>query len=213
METDDKVEVVKEWLGKYQINDSYRPIAKALVAKYREISYIPVEKILFIDNTESLGKNKNKLKLAQISVIPVKWNEIIHQLTGRRFWYVMEFFKRNTQNLSKEQIVATIYHELRHIGHDGNIIAHDIEDWSNMVTAFGPRWNAPEANIPNLLDDEVDWDRIVARQLPGLDPDKDCSTTEKFGNTAVTIAAADWNVTTTIKELEQAAEEARRLGP
>lgn len=128
--------VVKEWGGKYVVNEAYRPIAEALVKKYEELRHIPVADILFVDNTEGTGKNKNKKKLAQVGKIPEKWMEIIHQLTGKSFGYFMEFFKRNTQDMGREQIIAVIYHELRHIGRDGELVLHDIEDWANMHYKF-----------------------------------------------------------------------------
>ena len=43
----------------------------------------------------------------------------MYQTTGQTFEYMLEIYKINIINMSREQIVALIYHELRHIGRDG----------------------------------------------------------------------------------------------
>ena len=121
--------VVDTWSGKYMINDAYRPIAAALVKKYPEISHIKTNEILFIDNVSGTGSTLDKKKRAQIGKIPSKWQEIIQQMTGRSFHYFMELFKMNVYEMSQEQIIALIYHELRHIDLDGDLKHHDLEDW------------------------------------------------------------------------------------
>jgi len=149
----------------YVINEVYRPIAEALVDKYQELRHVIVNDILFVDNTESKGKHKNKLKNAQIGKIPEKYQDIIYQLTGRVFTYIMEFFKRNIEAMSREQIIALIYHELRHIGPNGEIILHDIEDWENMVRHLGPDWSCKNRAILDLLAEGVDWNSITGPRL------------------------------------------------
>ena len=156
--------VIDEWHGKFVVNDSYRIIAEELHTKFKEIT-VPVKSILFVDNTESTGKHKNKIKYAQISTMPERWKQIIYQLTGKNFSYVMEFFKINTQDMSAEQIILTVYHELRHVDSTGEVISHDIEDWQNMHYKLGPDWASTKRLLPNLLDKHVDWDSISRPNL------------------------------------------------
>ena len=152
--------VVDTFTGRYFINEAYRPIAKALTEKYEELSHISVNNILFIENTNTAKKKSGSAIFAQIGTIPEKWEEIIYQTTGKKFYYMMEIFKVNVFAMSREQIVALIYHELRHIGPDGKLIGHDIEDWSNMVEKLGVNWGTTFASIPDLLDEDIDWDSI-----------------------------------------------------
>ncbi|CCO08252.1 putative metallopeptidase [Desulforamulus hydrothermalis] len=155
-----RIVVVDEWNGKYVINDAYRPIAEALVCKFEELKHVPVKAILFIDNTEGTGKSMNKIKYAQIGKVPEKWQEIIYQVTGRTFQYFMEIFKRNIREMSREQIIALVYHELRHIDYDGGLKHHDIEDWSEMVYGLGLNWSSTKTVIPDLLAEGIDWSNI-----------------------------------------------------
>lgn len=157
--------VVDTWSGKYMINDAYRPIAAALVKKYPEISHIKTNEILFIDNVSGTGSTLDKKKRAQIGKIPSKWQEIIQQMTGRSFHYFMELFKMNVYEMSQEQIIALIYHELRHIDLDGDLKHHDLEDWTEMLEKLGPDWASTKAYIPDLLDEAVDWDSIQVLTL------------------------------------------------
>jgi hypothetical protein len=80
----------------------------------------------------------------------------------------MEIKQFYMEKMSKEQLIATIYHELRHIDTDGEIKPHDIEDWDNMVATLGKNWVGTKADIINILDDEFPgWNELsrVGQQI------------------------------------------------
>jgi predicted metallopeptidase len=167
MEDQKGIIAVEEFNGKYKINENYRPIAEALFAKYKELEYVPVKNILFIENTEDKRKKNNSVVYAQISKMPGKFEDIIYQVTQKRFEYMLEIFKENTILMSREQIVALIYHELKHIqlvqSKDGpkiDIVRHDVEDWLNMVEKLGLNWASTRGSIPDLLDEDINWESI-----------------------------------------------------
>jgi hypothetical protein len=70
--------------------------------------------------------------------------------------------------MSREQIVALLYHEMRHIQIvEGKfaVVCHDIEDWVPMIQKLGADWSSEDRKIPDLLDDSVtDWSSIEGRQ-------------------------------------------------
>jgi hypothetical protein len=160
--------IVDGYRGEYLINEAYRPIAEQLKEKFEELQYVPVDNILFIDRQEKKQKHANKIVCAQVSKIPTRFQEIIYQLTGNSFTFIIEVFKANTAYMTRAQIVALLYHEMRHIqlvvtdkGTDIKIVGHDIEDWMQMIQKLGVYWNTAEQRIPNLLDDSItDWDSI-----------------------------------------------------
>lgn len=165
MDNKNNIVVVKEFSGKYKINQNYRPIAEALKAKFTELQYVPVQSILFIENLEDKKKKNNKTMYAQISKVPNKWAEIIYQVTGRNYEYMLEIFKYNTAHMSREQMIALIYHELRHIQFvkeklEVDIVGHDVEDWLNMVEKLGLNWPSTKAQVYDLLADNVNWETI-----------------------------------------------------
>jgi len=152
---------------KFKINDSYRPIAEALKEKFKELEYVPVKNVLFIDVMEDKRKKQNLKVYAQISKIPGKWDDVIFQMTQKHFEYTLEIFRENTSQMDREQIIALIYHELRHIqlvmGGNGpkvDIVRHDIEDWGNMVEKLGVNWGSTKGVIPDILADGVSWENI-----------------------------------------------------
>jgi len=164
MEEQKNIIVIKEFNGKYKINQNYLTIAEALREKFKELQFVPVNSILFIENLEDKKKNKNKIVFAQISKVPEKWEDIIYQTTGKKFMYMLEIFKENTSEMSREQMIALIYHELHHIQIiDGEfkLVGHDVEDWTNMIEKLGVNWNSTKSDIPDLLDEDVDWDSIT----------------------------------------------------
>lgn len=171
MEAQKGIIAVDEFNGKYKINENYRPIAEALFAKYKELKYVPVKNILFIENTEDKRKKNNSIVYAQISKMPSKFEEIIYQVTQKHFEYMLEIFKENTREMSREQVIALIYHELKHIqlvqtsdGPKIDIVRHEVEDWLNMVEKLGLNWASTRGSLPDLLDKNVNWETIEGPQ-------------------------------------------------
>lgn len=160
--------VVDEYGGEFFINEAYRPIAQQLKDKFPELQYVPVKHMLFVDRQSTKQKHNNKIVCAQVSKIPARFHDIIYQLTGKYFAFMIEIFKANTAHMSRAQIVALLYHEMRHIqlvvdknGSDIKIVGHDVEDWTPMIKKMGANWNTTKRPIPNLLDDSVtDWESI-----------------------------------------------------
>lgn len=159
-----KLVVVDEYDGEYFINDAYRPIAQKLKDKFTELQHVPVKHILFMDRQNTKQKHGNRTVCAQVSKIPARFHDIIYQLTGKYFTFMIEIFKMNTAHMSRGQIVALLYHEMRHIqlvGDEFKIVGHDIEDWANMIEKLGVDWNTTKRTIPDLLDDDItDWNDI-----------------------------------------------------
>jgi len=151
----------KHWIKNY----SYRPIANKLVDKFKEIKHIQTEKILFIEDIEWHKPDSIKPKkywFARIS----KANNQLQSMTG--YDYVMETRNYFIERMNREQIIALIYHELRHIDEYGDIISHDVEDWDNLVSTLGRDWATAKAKIIDILDEGFEeWDelRTVAKQL------------------------------------------------
>lgn len=167
-EKPENIIIIEEFDGKYKINEGYRPIAAALKEKFKELEYVPVDNIIFIDNTETKKKKNNSIVFAQVGKIPDKWIDIIYQFTGKLYRFMIEVFKENTAEMSREQMVALIYHELRHIqlvqkrnGPEISIVSHEVNDWINMIEGLGLDWNHTTEDIPDLLDETVNWDNIM----------------------------------------------------
>lgn len=140
----------KHWIKNYL----YRPIAERLVEKFEELGHIRPQRILFLEDTKYTKKVGKKDWIARVRAT----NNELCSVTG--YHYIIETREDFTRDMSREQIIALIYHELRHIDTDGSLVSHDIEDWSNMVASLGVDWAATKSVIWDLLDDDFEWDKL-----------------------------------------------------
>ncbi len=124
---------VDEFTGKYFINEDYRPLANKLRSKYSELQHVPVKHILFLENREDKRKKGQHFVFAQVSKISGKIMDVLYQVTGHTYEYIIEIFKPNVEDMSREQIVLLLYHEMRHIGVDGKLVEHEINDWVSRI--------------------------------------------------------------------------------
>jgi len=140
----------RHWIA----NEKYEPLAKRLVRKFEELSHIKSHRILFLEDTLYEFKASKKPDwVAKVKKAPKELAEIWG------YWYVMEIRKDALVNMTSSQRTAIIYHELRHVGHSGELLKHDIEDWDNMVTTLGKDWVDGTEEIWNILDEHFDWDK------------------------------------------------------
>ena len=145
-----------------------KPIAEALINKYSELKHIDVNKILFVLNHKSSG-SKRRITLARTSKIPPKWTELFYQLGACSYFYMIEFFEKTTSTLDESQMVALVYRELRRIGPEGEILTPDVHDWWQILMGLGRKWFYPDTTCPNLLDDNIDWKKLMGNyyEQPG----------------------------------------------
>ena len=141
-------------------NRKILPIAEALVKKYDELHHVDPAKILFVTNFAS-ADGKKQMSLAKTSKISPKWTEILFQLGGGSYFYMIEFYAKTTACMDEAQMVALVYRELRRIGPEGEILTPDIHDWWQMLMGLGRKWFYPDRSCPNLLDDGVDWKKLM----------------------------------------------------
>ncbi|MDR1516244.1 MAG: hypothetical protein LBS45_11170 [Synergistaceae bacterium] len=152
-------------------NNRVMPIADDLIKKYDELRHIDVSKILFVVNHKSSG-GKKRVVLARTARVPEKWRDVLFQLGACSYFYVIEFYEKTTSCLDENQMKALIYRELRRIGPEGQIYAPDIHDWWQVLIGLGPHWFYPDAVIPDLLDDNVDWKKLMGNSYePPRSPD------------------------------------------
>ncbi len=152
-----------EDLFDYEIcNAKYRPIAAALIKKYEELRHIDPDTVLFLLNRKAAGKSsRHKVRLAETSKVPPKWQQVLYQQGGLSYFYLIEFFEKSISCLDENQMKALIYRELRRITLTGKIVAPDVHEWYQILEGLGRHWFYPEATCPDLLADDVDWRRLM----------------------------------------------------
>jgi predicted metallopeptidase len=146
----------------------YRPVCKKLAEKFEELKHLKsaIGAILFLEDMNWKEKSGKRSWIARIS----KTNNQFREMTG--YHYILETRNYYIDKMSKEQIAALLYHELRHIDKNGDLVEHDIEDWSNMVATLGVDWATTMANIQDILEEDFEgWNSVIpiARQTNMFD--------------------------------------------
>lgn len=141
--------IVNGGFGKFKIsNYLYYDLVVKLVNKFKELKHIDYRSILFlVDEMWEPGSAKRNW-IAKTS----KANAQLKASWG--YYYIIEIRQHYTDQMDDAQVVALIYHELKHIGKGGELNDHDIEDWENMIATLGKDWMAENTSIPNILDDD-----------------------------------------------------------
>ena len=65
--------------------------------------------------------------------------------------------------MDESQMVALVYRELRRIGPEGEILIPDVHDWWQILMGLGRKWFYPDSTCPNLLDEDVDWKKLMGQ--------------------------------------------------
>lgn len=141
-------------------NSRMRPLADELIKKYEELRHLDASKILFVVNHKSAGSKKT-LVLARTSRVPERWRDVLFQLGACSFFHMVEFYGKTTSCLDENQMVALLYRELRRIGPEGQILTPDVHDWWQVLMGLGRYWFYPDSTCPNLLDENVDWKKLM----------------------------------------------------
>lgn len=167
METDVKSFLVEEYL---LAEKRYRYIVEALIAKFGEhelqgaARFAPT--LVIVENVKKKPSKANKRTCAKVLKVPERFREIFLQLTdGRNVTHVLEIYRKNCVAFEENHYKVLLYHELKHVGMDGSLMPHDVEEWFDVLVGLGPRWPANE--IPDLLQPDISWKNIMLAR-PGL---------------------------------------------
>jgi hypothetical protein len=69
---------------------------------------------------------------------------------GKRWDWIIEVYGWHAEDKSVEWLQILIYHELRHIGFDGTLVEHTVEDFGDILKDFGIEWAADRDPLPDI---------------------------------------------------------------
>jgi hypothetical protein len=167
-------------LARFAINEEYREIARALCKKYPDAltwARVYLDQIIFLENTVDEPQANGDYKRAAAVKIPPMFQSILRQFTDHHFEYVIVVYTQNCIGITPAKLAVLLWHQLRHIGAEGKLISHHIQEFSEIVAAFGSNWF--HLDIPDLLAPGVTWENAIPRslfeepaQLPKAESDK-----------------------------------------
>lgn len=131
-----------------KVSEKYKGIASEIVDKYdTAFGHIDVDSILFLSEDQKAPK-----KYADITLVKSPYTFI----TNYRF--IMTVYEPKVIAMTTAQLNLLIMHELMHINDDfDNLVKHDLEDFSFIVSKFGCCWDT-DPNIPDVLEEEIDFE-------------------------------------------------------
>ena len=114
-------------------------LAKETMKEFGDLAFLDDPEIRIAYQYSDQGKkSKNKTVFADTEVVKEKLKEFC------RYDFIITFYRPNCGDLDKEHLMRVMYHELKHVGYDGEdhyfIVPHDLEDFRDCVNKWGPDW-------------------------------------------------------------------------
>lgn len=122
-----------------RINEDYNKMARELIDKRPELEDIKNGDVTIICLSSSHEKKKaDKKVLGQCEKISEKYK------WGIPCDFTITVFEPNIEGFTEEQLYILLFHELLHVGVDGErlyIKGHDLEDFKAIIDEFGTGWD------------------------------------------------------------------------
>lgn len=123
------------------INDEYNEIAEDVINEFPELEYLRGGDIQII--------------VLSIDATPKQNGRIVHgvceKVPSKNKWaipcdFTIAIYDANNVEFSDEQLRILIFHELLHVGVDGDklyVKKHDVEDFAPIIDRYGAHWSEP----------------------------------------------------------------------
>ena len=131
------------------ISEKYTKIGMYLIDQVDDLNHLKDETIVFLSSTAK-KKSKGELVLGECEKIAEKNKWAIPCN------FTITLFEPNLEGLTEEQIAVVIFHELLHVGTDGEdrwVNPHDLKDFRIIIERYGANWEVPGNEIRDPLID------------------------------------------------------------
>ena len=118
-------------------------IAEAAMKEFDDLAYLddPECRIAY-QFCDLEKKNHNQLVFADCETIKEKYKEFMP------YDYIITFYEPNCAALDDERLKRVMYHELKHVGWEGDgkyrITPHNVEDFRECIEKWGLDWVKPD---------------------------------------------------------------------
>ena len=134
---------------KREISKHYTAIASAWIDNYEEFAHLRGATIIFLEsNHQKKSRRRRVFGLCEKVQDKNKWAIPAD--------FTITFYKPHMELLSEWQQEIVVYHELLHVGFNGedepmSIVPHDIEDFRKVIDMFGSHWDEKDAEVLNSV--------------------------------------------------------------
>ena len=133
----------------WEVADDLRDLAEQIIDRYPELAFIRSFdiKVGYVRSFESKN-NSGRATLADCRKVTGPYQAYLP------FDFVITFYEPNLTMLTDNQRKVVMLHELMHITLTERGLAvkpHDIEDWENILSQYGLKWNQFGNDVPDIL--------------------------------------------------------------
>lgn len=126
-----------------------REIQQAPALKWR-LFHIDLDRVGFYYE-ETCEQNEH---IAECNRVNEPWRSVLADYGV--FWdWLIVVYGYHAAGKSREWLKLVLYHELRHIGIDGKVVKHSVEDFADILEDFGIRWTGDCESLPDILKMEL----------------------------------------------------------
>ena len=124
----------------YEQDKRLAEIAEKVIEDHANLHHLKDERCrIAYQYSDEEKKSRGKTVFADTEKVKDKLKAILP------YDFIVTFYRPNTANLTDEKMERLMYHELRHVGFDAEkgkftIIPHEIEDFRDVVDAWGIDW-------------------------------------------------------------------------
>ena len=125
-------------LNMYEINDALAELADSVMESHEDVGHLKKFgcRIAYM-MCSSPKKSGSKVVYADTEKVKDKYKAIVP------YDFLITFYEPMTAELEAHQMEILMWHELKHVGFDGEkckIIPHDTEDFKDIVRKYGVDW-------------------------------------------------------------------------
>lgn len=123
----------------YKPSERLSRMAASLIGDNENLKHLDDPRCRIAYQTSDRAKKSgNKIIYADTERVKGKYKALMP------YDFVITFYWPNCENLTEEKLEKLMYHELRHVGFDGDgkftIIQHDVEDFREVIDRWGIDW-------------------------------------------------------------------------
>lgn len=140
-------------------------VIRDTLKKFKEFNHISEIDIITIRNNKKKANienmDKGEATYATISKISPKIKEIIEQITGENFIYILEIVNSEFDQLDLNQQKAIIYFELAKITQEYKISKNENNSWLKIIHGIGIDFKRLDQTCVDILDPNFTWEKCL----------------------------------------------------
>ena len=126
-------------MSKYTESEQLKNIAKTVMTEFDELVHLDDQELrIGYQYSDQEKKNRDKIVYADTEVIKEKLKEFCP------YDFIITFYEPNCSSLDEEHLKRLMYHELLHVGWEGEnkfrVTPHDCEDFRAVIDKWGVNW-------------------------------------------------------------------------